>query len=171
MMQTTPLAASKATPTLANTAPPRITLPPRSPLDSRYPGLRYERHATDDFFAGQRCRSEDLPPPQVFLRNLAHCVIEIISGVRNLNQIGRWVSEEVYLLMNKRVVIAERARRAKNLMATHPQFSIGNIHCCEPCDGVVEASVMVHGRGRTRAIAIRIEGLDNRWKATALHVL
>ena len=150
---------------------PTVSLPPKSPLDTRYLGARYQRHAADDFFNGQRCGSEDLPPPHAFLKTLAYCVIEVLSGVRNLNQISRWLSEDVYALMAKRVVIAERARRAKNLVATHPKFSIGNIHYCEPSDGVIEASILVHGRGRTRAMAVRIEGIDKRWKTTALHVL
>jgi hypothetical protein len=41
----------------------------------------------------------------------------------------------------------------------------------EPRDGVVEAVVIVHGRARTRAVALRLEGLDNRWRATAINVL
>ena len=40
-----------------------------------------------------------------------------------------------------------------------------------PADGVVEAVVIVHGKARTRAIAIRLEGLDQRWRATAISVL
>jgi hypothetical protein len=42
---------------------------------------------------------------------------------------------------------------------------------CEPRDGVVEAVVIVRGRARARAVAIRLEGLDRRWRATAIHVL
>jgi hypothetical protein len=36
---------------------------------------------------------------------------------------------------------------------------------------VVEAVVIVCGRARTRAVAIRLEGLDSRWRATAINVL
>ena len=41
----------------------------------------------------------------------------------------------------------------------------------DPRDGVVEAVVIVTGRARTRAVAIRLEGLDERWRATAINVL
>ena len=37
--------------------------------------------------------------------------------------------------------------------------------------GVVEAVVVVAGPGRARAVAIRLEGLDHRWRATSLAVL
>ena len=42
---------------------------------------------------------------------------------------------------------------------------------CEPRDGVVEAVVIVIGKARTRAVALRLEGFDTRWRATAINVL
>ena len=50
-------------------------------------------------------------------------------------------------------------------------FSIGSTRVCAPRDGVIEAVVVVHGRARTRAVALRLEGLDRRWRATAINVL
>ena len=41
----------------------------------------------------------------------------------------------------------------------------------QPADGIVEAVVIVAGPGRTRAVAIRLEGLDRRWRATSFAVL
>jgi hypothetical protein len=38
-------------------------------------------------------------------------------------------------------------------------------------DGVVEATVTAAARARTRAIALRLEGLDGRWRVTALALL
>jgi len=48
---------------------------------------------------------------------------------------------------------------------------MGSIRLCEPRDGAVEAVVIVRGRARTRAVAVRLEGLDKRWRATAINVL
>jgi hypothetical protein len=36
---------------------------------------------------------------------------------------------------------------------------------------VVEAVVIVQGPARTRAVAMRLEGMDGRWRATSLAVL
>ena len=47
----------------------------------------------------------------------------------------------------------------------------GTTHLCSPRDGVIEATVTVRGRVRSRAVALRLEGLDSRWRATAIHVL
>jgi hypothetical protein len=40
-----------------------------------------------------------------------------------------------------------------------------------PADGVVEVTVIVTMPDRTRALAMRLEGLDGRWRATELHLL
>ena len=68
-------------------------------------------------------------------------------------------------------MLSSRARQAKGSHALRPTFTIGSVIVCEPRDGVVEASVVVRGRARVRAVALRLEGLDSRWRATAVHVL
>lgn len=41
-----------------------------------------------------------------------------------------------------------------------------------PVDDVCEAVVMVQaGKARARAVAIRLEGIDRRWRATSIGVL
>ena len=112
-----------------------------------------------------------LPDPRPLLENLTRCVVEILAGARELEQIARWVSDDVYRHLLKRVVISSRARQAKGQKPTRPSFTIGSTTICEPRDGVVEAVIIVRGRARVRAVAFRLEGLDNRWRATAINVL
>jgi hypothetical protein len=50
-------------------------------------------------------------------------------------------------------------------------MAIGSVTITEPRDGVIEAAIIVRGRARTRAVAIRLEGLDRRWRASAINVL
>lgn len=126
---------------------------------------------SDEFFGRQPSRSSTLPDPTPLLENLTRCVIEILAGARELEQISRWVSDEVYRHLLKRVVLSARSRRARNQPVARPNFAIGSTTFSEPKDGVVEAVVIVRGRARTRAVAIRLEGLDNRWRATAINVL
>ena len=54
-----------------------------------------------------------LPDPRPLLENLTRCVIEILAGARELEQIARWVTDDVYRHLLKRVVLAARARQAK----------------------------------------------------------
>lgn len=125
----------------------------------------------EEFFGHQPAASMTLPNPEPLLENLTRCVIEILAGARDLEQISRWVTDDVYRHLLKRVVLSARARQAKGQQATRPAISIGSTSICEPRDGVVEAVVIVHSRARSRAVAIRLEGMDSRWRATAINVL
>ena len=126
---------------------------------------------TEDYFGQQPATTRSLPDPQPLLENLTRCVVEILAGARDLEQISRWVSDDVYRVLLKRVVIAARARQVKGQAPQRPAFTLGSVRVCEPRDGVVEAVVVVHNRARSRAVAIRLEGLDRRWRATAISVL
>ena len=129
------------------------------------------RPGPDDLFGRQPSATGELPDPRPLLENLTRCVIEIIAGARDLEQIARWVDDGVYTKLLKRVVVSAQARQAARRPATRPVITLGNVTMCEPRDGVVEAVVVVHSRMRTRAVAIRLEGLDRRWRATSIHVL
>lgn len=129
------------------------------------------RFHSDDFFGHQPAGRADLPNPEPLLVNLTRCVMEILAGARDLEQISRWVTDDVYRHLLKRVVISARARQATGRAVVRPAFTIGSTTLCEPRDGVIEAVVIVRGKARCRAVALRLEGLDNRWRATAINVL
>jgi Family of unknown function (DUF6459) len=129
------------------------------------------RFVPDEFFGQQKTSTSALPNPEPLIENLTRCVIEILAGARELEQIARWVTDDVYRHLLKRVVLSSRARQAKGQKSTRPTFTIGSTTITSPRDGVIEAVVIVHGRARTRAVAVRLEGLDTRWRASAINVL
>jgi len=55
--------------------------------------------------------------------------------------------------------------------ARRPVHTILSARYSCPVDGVVEAVVIVQGPARTRAVALRLEGMDGRWRATSLALL
>ena len=132
---------------------------------------RLASYNDDDYFGHQPSPRGELPDPVPIVESLARSVLEIIAGARDLDQIARWLSDDVYRLLAKRVQIAIRARSASGQAPSRPVFATGRTIVTEPGDGIVEAVVIVHGRARTRSVAIRLEGLDHRWRATAIHVL
>jgi hypothetical protein len=113
----------------------------------------------------------ELSDPAPLLINLTRCVIEILAGVRHLDQLARWVTDEVHLNLMRRVTIAARSRAITGASAKRPRLTISEPRVSEPLDGVVEAVVMVHQPARSRAVAIRLEGFDGRWRASAITVL
>lgn len=124
-----------------------------------------------DEFGPQPTGRDDLPEVEPVVRSITHCVIEAFAGARDLDQLARWVTDDVYRALQVRVVLAARARSARGQATQRPAFTIGNVILSEPADGVVEAVAMVHQRVRSRAVAIRLEGYDLRWRATAISVL
>jgi hypothetical protein len=124
-----------------------------------------------EYFAPQPTPREELPDPRQLLRNLTQGVLEVLAGVREVDQLARWFSEEAYRRLVTRANLSARARSARGVAPARPTFEILSIRVSEPADGVVEAAIVVAGPGRTRAVAVRLEGLDRRWRATSLAVL
>jgi len=124
-----------------------------------------------EFFAPQRTPTTALPDPEPFLRNLTRGVLEVLAGVREVDQLARWLTEDPYRKLVTRANLAARARSARGMPAKRPVHSILSARHSAPVDGVVEAVVVVQGPARTRAVALRLEGMDGRWRATSLALL
>ncbi|WP_298944763.1 Rv3235 family protein [uncultured Microbacterium sp.] len=135
-----------------------------------------ERHVAtalevEEYFAPQRSSTEQLPDPGALLRNLTIGVLEVLAGVREVDQLARWLDEDAFRALVIRANLTARARSARGVPAARPAHRILSIHCTSPADGVVEGVVISAGPARTRAIAIRLEGWDGRWRATSLALL
>jgi hypothetical protein len=125
----------------------------------------------DEFFAPQRTSTSALPEPEPLLRNLTRGVLEVLAGVREIEQLARWLTEDAYRGLLTRANLATRARSARGVPATRPVHAILSVRTCVPADGIVEAVVIVASPARTRAVAIRLQGIDRRWRATSLALL
>lgn len=139
---------------------------PSRPSSPRHRLTRRER----ELFGPKRTGSVGLPDPEVLIRSLAMSAVEIIHGTRPLDQIGAWITGEVAAelsrrrtLQHQRDTIAQDTRRVPH--------ALGSTTTTHPADGVVEGVAIVHSRVRSRAVAVRLESIDNRWRATELSVL
>ena len=138
---------------------------------ARTPNSFGDARELSEYFAPQRTSTDALPAPETFLRNLTRGVLEVLSGVREVDQLARWVTEDAYRKLVTRANLAARARSARGVPASRPVHAILSVRHAAPADGVVEAVVIVAGPARTRAVAIRLEGMDGRWRATSLALL
>lgn len=125
----------------------------------------------NQYFAPQRTSSADLPDPETFLRNISRGVLEIFAGVREVDQLARWLTEDAYRKLVTRANLAARARSARGIPAKRPVHQIVSVRHSSPADGIVEGVVIVRGPARTRAVALRLEGMDGRWRTTSLALL
>jgi len=124
----------------------------------------------EEYFAPQRTSTADLPSPEMFVRNAARGFFEVHAGVREVEQLARWMTEEVYRTVAVHAALARRARSARGT-APRDVHEVRSVRLCSPADGVVEAAVTGTARDRTRVLAMRIEGRDGRWRVTACSML
>lgn len=131
----------------------------------------HHTHQIQEMFAPQPATATQLPDPRPLVGTLAGAVLEVIAGVRDVEQLARWFTEEPYLNLVTRANLAARARSARGEPARQPTYSLRRVMCFFPTDGVAEATAIVVGPVRTRAIPMRLEGYDRRWRATSLAIL
>ncbi len=114
-----------------------------------------------DFGPAWSLRS-DLPDPSAAGRRLIALTLEAFAGRRPLLQLQPLTSAGVFAALSA-------GRRPRWCEGTAPVL-IGRVHVCEPVDGVAEISAVARRGGRAHAVAARLEGIDGRWRCTALQI-
>lgn len=133
--------------------------------------LRRERNEIDNFFGPQPSSRAELPDPDQMLRALAICAFEVIAGVRKIEHLASWVTDDVYAHLRVRASIAARARAVTCKVADRPRLTILRVIQADRADNGVDAVIIVYERRRTYAVSVCLEGTDHRWRATVLVVL
>lgn len=107
-----------------------------------------------------------LPAPARWVARLAPAILEVAAGERPAGQLTRWVTPDIRETLARRGAAARRHPAGKDLA---PQCRrVRSVRVTEPAEGVVEASAVVIGQVRARAVAIRLEAVRGRWLATAV---
>jgi len=122
------------------------------------------RTGQPDDFAAQHTRRANLPNPELFARRLVVGLIEVATGRRSPLQLATQTSLQVHSgLMRDRGPLMRLGSPGR-------PGRIHTIHVSEPADGVAEIAVVLAVGARFRAMALRLEGLDGRWRCTRLQV-
>ncbi len=132
---------------------------------------RPDPDAVAAFCAAVPTPTTHLPDPRRWAGQFVQAAVEIAAGQRSASQLLRWTSLEVHTNLARQAHLA--ARRARLETAREGRVTravVRSVRTCSPSDGVVEASAVVSDRGRVRAVALRLEGLDGRWRVTALDI-
>jgi hypothetical protein len=134
--------------------------PPHRPGPRPRTGRTAVRH--DDFGPAWSVRAE-LPDARDAGRRLITLTLEALAGRRPLAQLQPMTSLGVF------AALSGGRRPAWCADGTAP-LVVGPVHVCEPVDGVAEVSAVARRGGRAHAVAARLEGIDGRWRCTALQV-
>jgi hypothetical protein len=126
---------------------------------------------SDDYFGNEFTNQDALGDPKPILAFLAQSIIETLAGIRDIEQCARWLSDGVYQQLRQKSLASTRSRAESNVRALRPNLAVGKISVFSPRAGVIEGVVIVHNIGRARAVAIRLEGYNGRWRARSVAVL
>lgn len=116
------------------------------------------------FTARRPTSAHRLPEPRRWAARLAQAIVEALYGHRPVQQLLRWTDDVVYAKITQRLASRPRAE-----LGARP--TIRSIRVCVPTDGIAEASAVFQTGPRSRALAIRLEGLDGQWRCTALEII
>lgn len=89
---------------------------------------------------------------------LARAFIEVLAGLRQVAQLSPHCSPEVFAGLKGRV------------RPGGPPPKLHSIRASEPADGVAEATAVFKRGDRSAAMAFRLQGIDGRWRVTALQI-
>jgi hypothetical protein len=117
--------------------------------------------------AGAPRRPASLPDPVDAAGALVLAAVEVLAGTRSSSQLLRWTSPQVHGALCARAALATRLRRGS---PAGRQAAVRAVRVCRPADGVAEASAVVYDGERVRAVAVRLEAIGGRWRATALEI-
>jgi hypothetical protein len=136
---------------------------PFGAIDQAPPAAQQVRPLTDPFAARPTGRDE-LPEPTVVARRLVIGVIETVTGRRAPTQLRHHTSPTV------QAGLARDAGRISRLGTARRPAALHSLHVTEPADGVAEVAAVLRVGDRFRALALRLEGLDGRWRCVRLQI-
>ena len=116
-----------------------------------------------DDFGPTWSQRTDLPDPRDAGRRLLTLTLEAMAGRRPLTQLQPMTSVGVFAALSG-------GRRPRWCTEGTAPLIVGPVHVCEPVDGVAEVSAVARRGGRAHAVAARLEGIDGRWRCTALQI-
>lgn len=106
-----------------------------------------------------------LADPRRWCARISQAIAEILYGWRQVHQLARWTSEDVY---------RQLCRRAAGQRGTAPPAApptVRTMRLCRINSRVVEAGVVLQTGTLVQALALRFEAVDGRWLCTACEML
>lgn len=137
------------------------TLGHQQDADAQVPPVVVDHAAA--WLAATRTPTELLPAAGVFARTLVQAVLEVLAGVRPVKQLQRDLTPELYATLQ--VTLTSRPPDDGRRPGSH---AVRSLHLQQRPEGIVEACATVVRGARSGALALRLEGLDGRWRCTAL---
>ena len=108
--------------------------------------------------------AEELADPLAFGRRLVIAIIELATGRRSALHLNAHVAPSVLSGLSR------DAGRIARLGTSRRPATLHSLHSTTPADGVAELAAVVRVGDRFRAIALRLEAKDARWRCVRLQI-
>jgi Family of unknown function (DUF6459) len=108
------------------------------------------------------------PEDREWVARFVQAATEVASGLRSSSQLIRWTTPEIHAGIHRRHALASRVRGAGLYRAGKPV--VRSLRMQVVRRGVYEVAAVVADLDRFRAVALRVERFDGRWRVTALEV-
>jgi hypothetical protein len=158
---------------LLRLVPAPISAPPYDDEPGARPVLRLvpplappaapQRFDDQAWLASERTPSSRLPDAAAMGRLLVQALLEVRAGVRPIQQLRRDTTPEVYIALRTSLGIAPRVAGSRP-----DRGAVRSLHVQQRPEGVAEVCATVRQGSRYAALALRLEGVDGRWRCTEL---
>lgn len=108
-----------------------------------------------------------LPDPRAWVATFVQAAVEVAAATRPPAQLVRWTTLDVHAMLVRRSALAARFDRAGT---NRRRAVVRTVIVCRPAPDVCEASAVVADGERVRAVALRAEALDDRWRVCVLEI-
>ena len=106
-----------------------------------------------------------LGDPSPLACTVAKTAVEVILGGDGLETLVRWVASDVRESLAKQQSLARRAG-LRGAVA-----HIERARTCRVSSRAAEVSIVATAKGRSRAVAMRLEDIQGRWMATVVEIV
>lgn len=93
-------------------------------------------------------------------------VVEVVACDRPVTQLVRWTTRAVYAEILRRQQNVARHRSDSSVRSTRQH--VATVRLCQPTPDSAEIAARVAFGGRSRAVAARLDRLNDRWLCTAI---
>lgn len=115
--------------------------------------------------------AELIPDPDAkFVRLLAAHAFEAVEGLRSITQLGAALSVGAA----RQLALQRNALRERNFINHDTRVCVaspGRMRLCRLLPSVAEAAVVLHTERKAHVVALRLEWVRGRWRASEVHIL
>jgi len=118
--------------------------------------------------AAPAVRSVGRDDPRDFAHGIAQAVVDVLAGHRPATQLVRWARPDVFEAVRARAAISALRPGSGRSTTVVRRPVVRSVRTCQVTTTSVEAAAVIVEGERVRALAMRLEGVNGRWRLTAL---